>query len=123
MAGLVLAIENKSATAYCGYLEPTFQAQCKSELSQTPTSQFPTAKNVTPGYVVIDGDKAVAGNTGTLCATGKTGCITNNDPAAIFSTLRTFSMLWKNTTTPSATKYSLEPLTKINGNWYFATVQ
>jgi len=121
LAGLFLALKDKSATEDCGYAEPAVQAQCKSGLSQTPASQFPSAKNGTPGYVVIDGDKAVAGITGTLCAVGQTGCIRNNDPAAVFTALHTFSALWKNAITPSSPKYSLEPLTKINGNWYIAS--
>jgi hypothetical protein len=49
---------------------------------------------------------------------GKTECTTNNDPAAIFTTLHSFSALWKNAMTGSGTKYSLTPLIKINGNWY-----
>jgi hypothetical protein len=119
LAGLFLALKDKSATEYCGYAEPTVQAQCKSALSQTSASQFPSVKNGTPGYVVIDGDKAVAGITGTLCPAGQTGCIRNTDPAAVFTTLHTFSTLWKNAITPSST-YSLEALTKISGNWYIA---
>jgi hypothetical protein len=120
LTGLILAIKDKSATEYCGYGEPAVQAQCKSALSTTPASQFPTARNFALGYIVIDGDKAVAGNTGTVCATGPTGCLTNNDPAAIFTTLHTFGALWKNAITPSCTKYSLEAFTKTSGNWYMA---
>jgi hypothetical protein len=120
VAGLFLALKDKSATGYCGYAEPAVQAQCKTGLSQTPAGQFPSVKNGVPGYVVIDGDKAVAGITGTLCAQGQTGCVRNNDPAAVFATVHTFSALWKNAITPSGTKYSLEALTKIHGNWYVA---
>ena len=120
LVGLFAALKDKSVTEYCGYAEPAAQAQCKSGLAQTTAGQFPSAENLTPGYVVIDGDKAVAGITGTVCAAGQTGCVTNNDPAAIFTTLHTFSALWKNAITPSGTKYSLQPLTKIDGNWYIA---
>jgi hypothetical protein len=120
LAGLFLALKDKSATEYCGYAEPAVQAQCKSGLSQTPASQLPSVKNGTPGYVVIDGDKAVAGITGTMCSVGQTDCVRNSDPAAVFVTLHTFSTLWKNAITPSGAKYSLEPLTKVNGNWYIA---
>jgi hypothetical protein len=118
MAGIFLAVKDKSASEYCGYAEPSAQAQCKSALSQIPASQFPSVKNGATGYIVIDGDKAVAGMTGTQCVEGQTGCVKNNDPAAIFTTLHTFSALWKNATTPSSTTYTLNPLTKVNGNWY-----
>lgn len=121
VAGLLLAFKDKSAAEYCGYVEPSFQARCKSALSRTPASQFPTAKNVKLGYIVIDGDKAAVGDTGTFCVADQTSCLTNNDPAAVFTTLHTFSALWKNAITPSGTKYSLEALIKINGNWYTAT--
>jgi hypothetical protein len=121
LAGLFLAFKDKSATEYCGYAEPAVQAQCRSALSQMPASQYPSAKNGTPGYVVIDGDKAVAGITGTLCSAGQTGCLRNNDPAAVFATLHTFSALWKNAITPSGTKYSLTPLIRTNGGWYMAS--
>jgi hypothetical protein len=120
LAGLLAALNDKSAAEYCGYAEPDAQAQCKSGLAQTPASQFATAKNGTPGYVVIDGDKAVAGLTGTLCAAGETGCVTNKDPAAVFTALHTFTALWKNAITPSDAKYSLEPLTKVSRKWYIA---
>lgn len=122
LAGLFLGIKDKSAATYCGYAEPSFAVQCKSQLAKTPASQFPTVKDVLPGYAVIDGSKAVVGNTGTLCATAQKDCVTNDDPASVFTTLHSFSALWKNATTPSGTKYSLEPLTKIDGKWYIYTI-
>lgn len=121
ISGLFSAIQQKSASGYCGYAEPSVQAQCKSGLGQMSASQFPTAKNPALGYIAIDGDKAVAGVTGTLCQIGQTECDTNGDPAAVFSTLHTFSALWKNAITSSGPKYSLTPLAKVNGNWYVYT--
>lgn len=121
LAGLLLAAKDKSASGYCAYSEPSFQAQCKSAFSQISASQFPTFKNSAPGYIAVDGTKAVMGITGTECQIGQTECTTNDDPAAIFTTLHTFSALWKNAMTSSGTKYSLTPLTEINGNWYLQT--
>jgi hypothetical protein len=120
LAGLFQAVKAKSVTGYCGYAEPSTQAQCKSALSQISASQFPTVKNGVPGYAVIDGDKAVAGLTGTLCAIGQTECIKNSDPAALFTTLHSFSALWKNAMTSNDSIYSLTPLTKVDGKWYVA---
>ena len=118
LAGLLLAAKDKSASGYCEYFEPGGQAQCKSALSQMSASQLPTFKNSEPGYIAVDGDKAAAGITGTECQVGQTECTTNNDPAAVFTTLHSFGALWKNAMTASSTKYSLTPLIKINGNWY-----
>ena len=120
LAGLFQAVKAKNATGYCGYAEPSTQAQCKSALTQISASQFPSVKNGVPGYAVIDGDKAVAGLTGTLCATGQTECIKNSDPAAVFTTLHSFDALWKNAMTSNDSIYTLTPLTKVNGNWYVA---
>ena len=121
VAGVLLAIKDKSASAYCGYAEPSAQAQCNSALPQLPASQFPTDKNGAPGYIVIDGTRAVAGLTGTECLSGQTGCVTNTDPAAIFTTLHTFDALWQNANSNSETTYSLNPLVEINGKWYFSS--
>jgi hypothetical protein len=118
LAGLLMGAKDKSASEFCAYWEPSGQAQCKSQLSQLSASQFPTFKNAAPGYIAIDGDKAVAGVTGTTCAVGQTQCITNDDPAAIFTTMHTFSALWKSSLTTSSTEYSLTAFTRINGNWY-----
>jgi hypothetical protein len=119
--GVLRAISDKSTTEYCGYSEPSTQAQCQSELSQLSASEFPSAKNAAAGYIAVDGDKAVAGLTGTLCLSGQTECITNTDPAAIFTDLHTFSALWQNALTNSGSKYSLTPLVKVNGNWYISS--
>lgn len=118
MTGVLAAIRDKNYSAYCGYAEPSQQAQCSSQMAEVSVSQLPTITGGGVGYVVIDGDEAVAGNTGTMCASGQTGCFTNNDPAAVFSTLHTFSALWQNAITPTSTVYSLSPLIKINGSWY-----
>lgn len=118
VVGLLQAVKLGGYSGYCGYLEPSVQAQCKSALSQVSASQFPTVKNWKLGYIVIEGTRAVAGITGTLCATGQTGCTTNTDPAALFTTLHTFNALWKNAIKNTATQYSLTPLIQLNGQWY-----
>jgi hypothetical protein len=118
LAGLIVAVKDEGASVYCGYAEPSAQAQCKSALAKVSASEFPSIKNGALGYIVIDGDKAVAGMTGTECVSGQTDCTTNQNPAAIFTTVHTFSKLWKNAITNSGGTYSLTPLTKIGGNWY-----
>jgi hypothetical protein len=121
VSGVLRALTDKSTAEYCGYAEPSTQAQCNSELSQLSASEFPSAKSAAVGYIAVEGDKAVAGLTGTLCLSGQTECTTNTDPAEIFTTLHTFSALWQNAATASGSKYSLTPLVKVNGNWYISS--
>lgn len=116
--GTLAAFNGKDFAKSCSYTEPATQAGCKSEASQIPASKTPTAKNFAIGYVVIDGDKAVVGTTGTVCTPGNSPeCFTNNDPSAVFSTLSSFSELWSNAIKNSS-GYSLAPCVKINGDWY-----
>lgn len=117
--GLLTALSAKQVAAFCGYALPSAQAQCKSGMSQMPTSQFPYAKNAAIGYAVIDGNKAAVGMTGTFCTPGESPeCFTNSDPAAVFSTAHSFSGLWKNAISHSSTSYSLTPCEKIGWKWY-----
>ena len=119
LVGLLQSIKDKNRSAFCGYSEPSMQAQCKSALAKLPDSDLPAVKSsAVPGYVVVEGSKAVGGVTGTLCALGQSECTTNTDPAALFTTLHTFDALWKNAMTNTNTTYSLTPFIKINGNWY-----
>jgi hypothetical protein len=118
LVGLLQAVKDKSRSAFCGYSEPSTQAQCTAALAKVPDSYLPAAKNAVPGYFIIEGSKAVGGMTGTLCALGTSECTTNTDPAALFTTLHTFAALWKNAITSTNTKYSLTPFIKVNGNWY-----
>ena len=117
--GLLTTLNAKQVAAFCGYALPSVQAQCKSGMSQTPTSRLPYAKNTTVGYAVIDGNKAAVGMTGTYCTPGQSPeCFTNSNPAAIFSTAHSFSSLWKNAISNSTTIYSLNACEKIGGKWY-----
>jgi len=118
IAGTLAAFNGKDFAKSCNYTEPATQASCKSEVSQIPASKMPTAKNFAIGYVVIDGDKAVVGMTGTICTPGNSPeCFTNNDPAAVFATSSSFSALWSNADKNSSV-YSLAPCVKIGGDWY-----
>jgi hypothetical protein len=117
--GLLTALSAKQVAAFCGYALPSAQAQCKSGMSQMPTSQFPYAKHAAVGYAVIDGNEAAVGTTGTFCTPGDSPeCTTTSDPAAVFSTAHSFSGLWKNAVSNSGSSYSLTPCEKIGGKWY-----
>lgn len=116
VTGLIAALNSKKFRRTCGYTEPGLQAECKA--SQMPASQMPFAANFALGYMAIDGDKAAVGMTGKFCTPGHLPeCFTNHDPAAIFSSAKSFRALWKNAikNTPD---YSLTPCIKIGGKWY-----
>jgi hypothetical protein len=104
----------------CPYVEPGAQAQCKSIFSALTPSE-PSMRNVALGYVAIDGDRALVGVTGTMCAPGQS-CSTNSDPATIFSTNhRPFSALFTEQLKASASNssaYSLAPCIEVDGKWY-----
>lgn len=118
VAGLVASLASKHLKNQCAYVPPDDQAPCRSQVSQVPASQMPYATNFALGYVVISGDKAVVGMTGKFCTPGKSPeCFTNDDPAAIFSTAKSFAALWANAIKPSKI-YSLNPCIEIGGKWY-----
>ena len=67
--------------------------------------------------------KALIGFTGTVCILKQyPSCFTNNDPAAILDSGKSFSTLWSQSLTSPANVYSLSPAIKFNGNWYAYTV-
>jgi hypothetical protein len=116
--GLFAAISSKHYADECAYGQPSAQATCRSEASQVSASQMPYYSNFAVGYVVIDGDKAAVGITGTFCVPGQSPeCFTNDDPAAVFSTAKSFAALWANAITPSS-GYSLTPCVEIDRKWY-----
>ena len=63
------------------------------------------------------GHEALVGGTGTFCASGK--CTTNTDPAALFSSGKTFSALWSTANNQNPGIYSLAALIiEVDGKWY-----
>jgi hypothetical protein len=115
VSGYVADIDAKHYAESCDYAEPDLQAHCRTGEDQTPASDQESQTGFALGYVAIDGNRAVAGMTGRFC-TG-TKCFTNNDPAAVFSTAKSFSALWDNAASQT-TGYSLTPLTETGGKWY-----
>ena len=74
------------------------------------------------GYVAVDGDRALVGFTGTVCQPGQhPECVTNRDPAAIFSTAKPFATLWTESIASANSpilSYALTPCMRISGRWY-----
>jgi hypothetical protein len=122
VTGLVDAIKAGNYKGICQYYEPSQQSTCNSNVaSASPAalaSAFASFKTIKATYTVIDGDQALVGATGKVCdpSTGK--CSTNNDPAAVLDSGKSFSALWKEASASSSDVYSPIPTIKINGKWY-----
>jgi len=131
VAGDVEDIESGQYLADCGYVEPSEQSECKSSISSVEASLGPSAMasaagtvtNFGLGYTAIDGNEALVGTTGTFCSSdsgSSPSCFTNTDPAAIFSTGKSFATLWTeaNSGQNSSDEYSLAPCIEVGGKWY-----
>ena len=81
-----------------------------AESSASPSalaSQLGTIKNLAVGYTAIRGDQALVRGSGT----------TSSDPAAVFSSGRTFSALWSTVDNQNPGVYSLAACIKVDGKW------
>jgi hypothetical protein len=123
VTGATAAEDSGNYTSVCAYYEPSLQSECNSQVSAESSaspsalaSQIGTIKNLAVGYTAIRGDQALVGGTGTFCASGK--CSTNSDPAALFSSGKTFSALWSSANTQNQGVYSLAACIKVGGKWY-----
>jgi hypothetical protein len=120
--GFISALDERQLNLWCSYYEPSFQATCRANSAKFVATSMPIFKNFALGYVAIDGNQALVGSTGTDCAANfKPRCSSNQAPAAIFSTGRTFKALWAQTVaaySSTVNVYSLDLCTKIAGRWY-----
>jgi hypothetical protein len=125
MTGIYSSITKGPISDLCKFEPPSQQSNCNAAVSQLPraqiTSRLPSFKDFALGYVAIDGDEALIGVTGTICAPvqGKPDvCFTNTDPAAIFKSGKPFATLWTQALDTSSATYSLGTVKKVNGKWY-----
>jgi hypothetical protein len=120
--GLLNALNSGKLVKACPYYQPAAQAACRTGLATATVAPGSVAKNVGLGYIAIDGDRALVGLTGTFCQPGGSPkCITNHDPAAIFSSTVTFAHLWVQQVVLSNSPklvYSLQPCVKVGRRWY-----
>jgi hypothetical protein len=128
LLGVAAAYSTQHFTDLCKYEEPSQRSGCTSAWSGTPAldvdlADLPIFKNVKPGYTAIDGNKALIGFTGKVCVLKLSpSCFTNNDPAAILDSGKSFSALWSQSLTWHGNGYSPSPAIKVNGTWYAYTV-
>lgn len=127
MAGFVNSLGAHKFTGMCSYVPPASQSKCRTLFSSVNMSQIaaqmPTFKSFGVGYVAIDGTKALVGETGKVCDSAAHKCYSNSDPAAIFSSGKPFSSLWKTavaetSSSSDSSAYSLSPCVEIGGKWY-----
>jgi hypothetical protein len=123
LTSAIADMEAGSPAKICHYLQPSQQSRCSSEFGSAQASAIatamPTFKNLTVSYTATDGAKALVGMTGTICSPDqKPSCVTNGDPAAIFESGKTFSVLWTEAVTSTSGAYSLTPMIELNGRWY-----
>lgn len=120
--GLDAALKSGRLLPICKYYQPSEQSVCNETFSEPQAvlaNATPAFKNFGLGYIAIDGDTALIGTTGTTCYPGP-WCYTNNDPAAILDSGKSFGSLWDealHAMFPSKA-YSLATAVKVNGSWY-----
>ena len=129
-AGVILRemkdLKDGGLADFCSIVQPSGQAACRSGIKSLTASELksavPVVMNIIPSYTAVDGDKALVGYTGSICAHDSTkNCVTNTDPAAIFDSGKSFAVLWKHATAAgnsNSTAYALGQLVKIKGTWY-----
>jgi hypothetical protein len=106
----------------CTYYPPSAQASCQTVAAGVSAGSRGTMQNFALGYVAIDGNEALVGSTGMSCSPDATpSCESNDDPAAIFSQAKPFSVLWAESVAAdlsSTNSYQLIPCVKVADNWY-----
>jgi hypothetical protein len=112
------------ATALCGFVEPAAQALCRRALAGATSTNGAKFPHVALGYVIVNGDEALVGLTGTFCHPGeKPTCTTNTDPAAILSSKMSFAALFRGALASqnpddATNSYSLGPFIRVDSRWY-----
>lgn len=118
----VIGQDKATLLAGCAYNEPSFQAECRTLVKEHPNPSPQTMTGIRLGYVAVDGNLALVGVTATICQPGQhPECISNRDPAAIFSTAKTFTALWTEavgSVNSPVLSYALTPCIRVNGRWY-----
>jgi hypothetical protein len=129
LAGLMAALSSKNPAMACDYISwGPAAARCKVRTGQGPRNQLPYSVSIKIAYVAISGTRALVSFTGKICPPravnpmpGTPVCMTNTNPAAIFSAGNTFAALWTQTANPSssdALSYTLQPCVEVDGKWY-----
>lgn len=120
----VKAANSGNLTELCQFVEPAGTSACDRAVAGASGSNGAQISHFAPGYVALEGDRALVGLTGTNCnPTVKPRCSTNRDPAALFSSGRSFGALYTEAMASQNPKisnndYSLAPCVRVHGKWY-----
>jgi hypothetical protein len=120
----IAVLNGNKVSEFCQFVEPAEQPTCHHALAGVTSTGGETIGHFHLGYVAVDGNRALVGLTGTNCdPNAKPRCDTNTDPAALFSSDRSFASLYTEAlaaqnTTSSANTYSLAPCVQVNAKWY-----
>ena len=124
MTAYIAVLNGSKVSEFCQYVEPSAQSACRHTLAGVTSTDGASISHFRLGYVAIDGNRALVGLTGTNCNPNeKPRCDTNTDPAALFSSHRSFGTLYtealagQNSNT-TANTYSLAPCIEVGGKWY-----
>jgi hypothetical protein len=121
LTGLVAALSAKDSATACGYTFVDPAAQCEPPSGQGSRNQVPYGVSFKIGYVAVSGTRALVGFTGEICSPGAVPeCMTNTNPAAVFSAGDTFAALWTQAVSPNSdtSSYTLMPCVEVGGEWY-----
>ncbi len=115
-------VEATTPAQQCAYFPPSALASCQTLAAEAPASNSGTLQNFALGYVAVNGNEALVGSTGTSCTPDATPtCESNDDPAAIFSQAKPFSVLWAESVAAdlsTTNSYQLIPCVKVGSSWY-----
>jgi hypothetical protein len=123
--GALYALAHGDVSMSCRFIEPSLEPACKknSKGATATASYSETIMDFGVGYVVIQDKRALVGFTGTFCiSTSKPKCMTNINPAALFSSGKSFNVLWAEAVAAEsnpANVYSLGPCIEVGPKWYF----
>jgi hypothetical protein len=108
------------SAATCTYFPPASQPRCRASWASAPASTGVSVSHFALGYVATRGSEALVGSTGTFCGPGH-DCISNANPAALFTQGKSFAALWKETMSQISSgknSYLLYPCVRVSGRWY-----
>lgn len=120
VTGVADAAETGKLTAACRYFQQPYRRQCPALMGALPSADKPTFKYFKLGYIAVKGNRALVGTTGINCVPAeKPRCVPNADPAAVFSSGKTFAADWAQAVADNVGHiYQLVPCIKAGGRWY-----
>jgi hypothetical protein len=104
----------------CAYVQPAVQAKCSAATGSLPPISI--EDRLTLGYIAVKGTQALVGTVGSDCESdAHPKCITNQNPAKLFSSGHNFQSLYTSAVASESSpihKYSLITCVKVASQWY-----